>query len=117
MFFLAGDHVKFGFPMASMTTQLAWGAVTFKDGYEKAGEIQHMKECLKWATDYFIAAHKSDFELIAQVRKLQNFFLYFDGGSKQVSSDFTAEIALRHCSLDGSKILAHAWNFITRCPS
>ena len=53
--------------MASMTTQLAWGAVTFKDGYEKAGEIQHMKECLKWAADYFIAAHKSDFELIAQV--------------------------------------------------
>ena len=53
--------------MAAMTTQLAWGAVTFKEGYEKAGQIQYMKECLQWSTDYFIKAHKSDYELVAQV--------------------------------------------------
>ena len=55
--------------MAAMTTQLAWGAITFQSGYEAAEQLTYMKECVQWATDYFIAAHKSDFELIAQVRQ------------------------------------------------
>jgi endoglucanase len=67
MFILAGDHVKFGFPMAAMTTQLAWGAISFQSGYEKAGQLQYMKECLQWATDYFIAAHTSTNEFYGQV--------------------------------------------------
>ena len=56
----AGDHVKFGFPMASMTvsqarfqsktkielekgkfqTIVAWGANSFYEGYEKAGQLE-----------------------------------------------------------------------------
>ena len=49
----AGDHVKFGFPMASMTvgsfsgyspncsqTILAWGAVSFYEGYQKAEQLE-----------------------------------------------------------------------------
>lgn len=64
---LAGDHVKFGFPMASMTTQLAWGGITFNDGYKNAGQVDYMKDCLKWATDYFIAAHPSANEFYGQV--------------------------------------------------
>ena len=28
--FLAGDYVKFNFPMAASTTLLAWGAIDFK---------------------------------------------------------------------------------------
>jgi hypothetical protein len=63
----AGDHVKFGFPMAAMTTQLAWGAITFQDGYEAAGQLTYMKECLQWATDYFIAAHTAPNTLYGQL--------------------------------------------------
>ena len=63
----AGDHVKFGFPMASMTTILAWGADSFYEGYKKAGQLEWMDRCLKWATDYFMAAHKSDCELVGQI--------------------------------------------------
>ena len=63
----AGDHVKFGFPMASMVTQLAWGAITFQSGYEVAGQIENMKKCLQWATDYFIAAHTAPKEFYGQV--------------------------------------------------
>ena len=63
----AGDHVKFGFPMASFTTILAWGGINFKSGYDKAGQTEWLAKCLKWATDYFIACHKSDFEFIGQI--------------------------------------------------
>jgi endoglucanase len=49
-----------------MTTQLAWGAISFQSGYEKAGQLQYMKECLQWAIDYFIAAHTSTNELYEQ---------------------------------------------------
>ena len=64
---VAGDHVKFGFPMAAMTTQLAWGAITFQAGYEAAEQITYMKDCLKWATDYFVAAHQTAESFIGQV--------------------------------------------------
>ena len=63
----AGDHVKFGFPMASMTTILAWGGISFYEGYEKADQLDWFDKCLKWSLDYFMAAHTSDNELVGQV--------------------------------------------------
>ena len=63
----AGDHVKFGFPMAAFTTVLAWGGVNFKDGYVKAGQLDNLVDCLKWSTDYFIGCHTSDYEFIGQI--------------------------------------------------
>jgi len=63
----AGDHVKFGFPMAAMTTILAWGGDSFYEGYEKAGQLEWFDKCLKWSLDYFMAAHKSDTELVGQI--------------------------------------------------
>ena len=60
--------MKFGFPMASSITQLAWGAITFKAGYEKADQIAYMYDTLKWGTDYFIAAYnKTTNEFVGQV--------------------------------------------------
>lgn len=37
-FVKAGDFVKFGFTMASTTTLLAWGCLSYKDAYVAAGE-------------------------------------------------------------------------------
>lgn len=34
----AGDFVKFGFTMASTTTILAWGCLSYKEAYEKASK-------------------------------------------------------------------------------
>ncbi|XP_076048787.1 uncharacterized protein LOC143029762 [Oratosquilla oratoria] len=65
----AGDYMKFGFPMAAAATVLAWGAIENKRAYEDAGEWSHMKEAVKWATDYFIKAHVSDFVFYGQVGK------------------------------------------------
>ncbi len=59
LFLTAGDFVKFGFPMAASATQLGWGAVTWRAGYESAGELQNMVDSLQWATDYFVKAHTS----------------------------------------------------------
>ena len=36
--FLAGDFVKFGFPMAWSMTVLAWGMIDYADAYQAAGK-------------------------------------------------------------------------------
>ncbi|XP_066945456.1 endoglucanase E-4-like [Macrobrachium rosenbergii] len=63
----AGDHVKFGFPMAFTATFLAWGLIDFYDGQNAAGQLDYGRAAVKWATDYFLKAHTSHFELYGQV--------------------------------------------------
>jgi Glycosyl hydrolase family 9/Secretion system C-terminal sorting domain/Cellulose binding domain/Divergent InlB B-repeat domain len=63
----AGDHVKFGFPMAYTATILGWGAVDFKDGYVKSGQYTAIKENLRFVYDYFIKCHTAPNELYGQV--------------------------------------------------
>src|SRR6187402_3486175 len=38
----AGDHVKFGFPMAFSATMLAWGAVEYRSAYADSGQLPHL---------------------------------------------------------------------------
>ena len=45
----------------------SWGAVDFKEGFVKACEWENAKAMIKWATDYFIAAHTADNEFVGQV--------------------------------------------------
>ncbi|CAL1546350.1 unnamed protein product [Lymnaea stagnalis] len=52
----AGDHVKFGLPMASTTTVLVWSLLRFKDGYVKADQLDAMYDTVKWPLDYFLRA-------------------------------------------------------------
>src|SRR3954469_21314738 len=63
----AGDHVKFGLPMAASATMLAWGIVEYRDAYVQTGQLNNALEQLKWATDYFIKAHTATNELYGQV--------------------------------------------------
>jgi endoglucanase len=63
----AGDHVKFGLPMAASATMLAWGIVDYRDAYVQTGQLGTALEQLKWVTDYFIKAHPSANELYGQV--------------------------------------------------
>ncbi|XP_070534191.1 endoglucanase 4-like [Ptychodera flava] len=53
----AGDHVKFGLPMAFSATVLGWGFLEYRDAYEVAGLVDYMRDCLKWAYDYFMKCH------------------------------------------------------------
>ncbi|KAE9596248.1 hypothetical protein Lal_00048765 [Lupinus albus] len=63
----AGDHVKFGLPMAFTVTMLSWGAIEYWQEIEDAGELEHTMEAIKWGTDYFIKAHTSPNVLWAEV--------------------------------------------------
>jgi endoglucanase len=63
----AGDHVKFGLPMAASATMLAWGIVEYRSAYVSTGQLNTALDQLKWATDYFIKAHPSANELYGQV--------------------------------------------------
>lgn len=63
----AGDHVKFGLPMAFSSTMLAWGAIAAPQGYTKAGQLDELKGNLRWVNDYFIKAHTAPNELYVQV--------------------------------------------------
>lgn len=63
----AGDHVKFGFPMAYTTTMLAWSVYEYKEGYEESGQLDEILDNIRWATDYFVKAHTAPNELWGQV--------------------------------------------------
>ena len=63
----AGDHVKFGLPMAFSSTMLAWGAIAAPQGYTKAGQLDELKGNLRWVNDYFIKAHTAPNELYVQI--------------------------------------------------
>ncbi len=63
----AGDHVKFGFPMAYSATALAWGAVDFAGGYTASGQMERLKRNLRFVNDYFIRCHTAPNELWGQV--------------------------------------------------
>nr|AGN70390.1 glycosyl hydrolase family 9 protein [uncultured bacterium] len=65
----AGDHVKFGFPMAFTATMLAWGAVEYRSAYSSAGQLTHLLNNLRFVNDYFIKAHPSPNVLWGQVGK------------------------------------------------
>ncbi|CAL1530777.1 unnamed protein product [Lymnaea stagnalis] len=52
----AGDHVKFGLPMASTATILLWSAYKWKDGIQRAGQLNQFYDMVKWPLDYFLKA-------------------------------------------------------------
>lgn len=63
----AGDHVKFGLPMAATATMLAWGVYEYEDAYIQSGQLDEMLFNLKWVNDYFIKAHTAPNEFYGQV--------------------------------------------------
>jgi endoglucanase len=63
----AGDHVKFGFPMAASVTLLAMGAVEYRQAYVQSGQLTHLLNNLRFVNDYFIKAHTAPNELYGQI--------------------------------------------------
>lgn len=63
----AGDHVKFGLPMAFTVTMLSWSVIEYGEEISYVGEMEHAFEAIKWGTDYFIKAHTSPNVLWAEV--------------------------------------------------
>ncbi|XP_059635973.1 endoglucanase 5 [Cornus florida] len=63
----AGDHVKFGLPMAFTVTMLSWGAVEYRKEIVSQNQMGHTLGAIKWGTDYFIKAHTQPNVLWGQV--------------------------------------------------
>nr|ALG64929.1 glycoside hydrolase 9C1 [Populus tomentosa] len=63
----AGDHVKFGLPMAYTVTMLAWGAIDFRKEITELDQMGNALWSLRWGTDYFMKAHTQPNVLWAQV--------------------------------------------------
>jgi endoglucanase len=63
----AGDHMKFGLPMAAASTMLSWSLVEYREAYLQSGQLTYMLDTIKWSTDYFIKAHTAPNELWGQV--------------------------------------------------
>jgi len=63
----AGDHMKFGFPMAFTATVLSWSILEYGDQMASLNLLDHAKDSLKWTTDFLINAHPSPNVLYIQV--------------------------------------------------
>ncbi|CAK9148270.1 unnamed protein product [Ilex paraguariensis] len=63
----AGDHMKFGFPMAFTATVLSWAILEYGDQMKVVNQLEPAQDSLKWITDYLINAHPSDNVLYIQV--------------------------------------------------
>lgn len=63
----AGDHVKFGLPMAASMTMLGWGAIQYRTAYENSGQLPYILDAIKWGTDYILKAHTAPNEFWGQV--------------------------------------------------
>ncbi|KAL2499360.1 Endoglucanase 10 [Abeliophyllum distichum] len=63
----AGDHMKFGFPMAFTATVLSWTILEYGDQMKVVNQLEPAQDSLKWITDYLINAHPSENVLYIQV--------------------------------------------------
>ncbi|XP_071726238.1 endoglucanase 25-like [Rutidosis leptorrhynchoides] len=63
----AGDTIKFHFPKAFAMTMLSWSVIEYSAKYEAAGELNHVKEIIKWGTDYFLKTFNSTADTITQL--------------------------------------------------
>ncbi|RVW45466.1 Endoglucanase 5 [Vitis vinifera] len=63
----AGDHVKFGLPMAFTVTMLSWGAIDYRKEITGLNQMGDTLAAIKWGTDYFIKAHTEPDVLWGQV--------------------------------------------------
>ncbi|XAR64945.1 Cellulase [Bertholletia excelsa] len=55
----AGDNTKFHFPMAFAMTMLSWSVIEYPHKYHATGEFSHVRDLIKWGTDYLLLTFNS----------------------------------------------------------
>ncbi|XP_061354232.1 endoglucanase 25-like isoform X2 [Gastrolobium bilobum] len=60
----AGDAIKFNFPQSFAITMLSWSVIEYSAKYEAAGELDHVKDIIKWGTDYFLKTFNNSADTI-----------------------------------------------------
>ncbi len=101
--FDAGDHVKFGFPMAASVTTLAWGGIEYYDAYQQSGQLIHLSRNIKWVTDYLLKAFANDTP--------GNYVLYGQVGNGQQDHQWWGPAEVIHYEMERP-----AYKIDTSCP-
>ncbi|XP_073023237.1 endoglucanase 10-like [Primulina eburnea] len=101
--FDAGDHMKFGFPMAFTATVLSWTILEYGDQMKAVNQLEAAQDSLKWITDYLINCHPTDNVLYVQVGSPK-----VDHGCWVRPEDMTAErpLAQVNISAPGTEVAA-----------
>lgn len=55
----AGDAMKFSFPASFTMTILSWSVLEYSAKYKAAAELDHVKDIIKWGTDYLLRTFNS----------------------------------------------------------
>ncbi|KAL2227844.1 UNVERIFIED_CONTAM: Endoglucanase 12 [Sesamum indicum] len=55
----AGDNTKFNFPMSFAMTMLSWSVIEYEHKYRAIGEYDHVRDLIKWGTDYLLLTFNS----------------------------------------------------------
>ncbi|XP_066380771.1 LOW QUALITY PROTEIN: endoglucanase 9-like [Miscanthus floridulus] len=63
----AGDAVKFNFPAAFSMTLLSWSVIEYSAKYDAVGELGHVRDIIKWGSDYFLKTFNSTADSIDRV--------------------------------------------------
>lgn len=53
-FYDSGNNIKFGLPTAYTVTLLSWSVIEYHKKYEAMGELDHVKDIIKWGSDYLL---------------------------------------------------------------
>ncbi|MFZ5988341.1 MAG: glycoside hydrolase family 9 protein [Bacillota bacterium] len=63
----AGDNIKFNLTAGSTAAMLAWGAIEYRQAYEKSGQLKWLLGQLRWINDFFIKCHPEPNVFWAQI--------------------------------------------------
>ncbi|KZV43705.1 endo-1,4-beta-glucanase [Dorcoceras hygrometricum] len=63
----AGDAIKFNFPQAFAMTMLSWSVIEYSAKYKAAGELDHVKQLVKWGTDYLLKTFDNTADTIDRI--------------------------------------------------
>ncbi|KAK9141414.1 hypothetical protein Scep_011095 [Stephania cephalantha] len=58
----AGDNLKLNFPMAFSMSMLSWSVIEYSHKYKAIGEYDHIRDLIKWGTDYLLLTFNSSSE-------------------------------------------------------
>ncbi|OVA10636.1 Glycoside hydrolase [Macleaya cordata] len=62
-----GDNIKSHFPMAFSMSMLSWSVIEYSHKYKAIGEYDHVREIIKWGTDYLLRTFDSSAPTIALI--------------------------------------------------
>ncbi|KAF5444616.1 hypothetical protein F2P56_033736 [Juglans regia] len=53
-FYDSGNNIKFSFTTAYTVTLLSWTVIEYHEKYADIGELEHVKDIIKWGSDYLL---------------------------------------------------------------